>query len=56
MSHEKLRSLALWALGAALLSVSGVMALPAGEVGITLQTFTLFLLLLPLGGKGGTVA
>ena len=56
MSHEKIRSLALWALGAALLSVSGVMALPAGEVGITLQTFTLFLLLLTLGGKGGTVA
>ena len=56
MSHEKIRSLMLMALGAALLSISGVMALPAGEVGVTLQTFTLFLLLLLLGGKGGTIA
>ena len=56
MKREKILDLVLCALGAALLSVSGVIAIPAGDVGITLQTFTLFLVLLTMGGKRGSVS
>ena len=56
MKRERILDLVLCALGAALLSISGVIAIPAGDVGITLQTFTLFLLLLTMGGKRGSVS
>ena len=52
----KIRDMALCALFAALLAVCAWVAIPAGDVSITMQTFGVFLTLGVLGGKRGTVA
>ena len=52
----KAKSIALCGLFSALLAVCAWLAVPVGDTAITLQTFGLFLCLLTLGGKKGTVA
>ena len=52
----KIRNMALCALFAALLAICAWIAIPVGDVAITMQTFGIFLTLGVLGGKRGTVA
>ena len=52
----KIRNMVLSALFAALLAVCAWISIPAGDVAFTLQTFGVFLTLLLLGGKRGTVS
>lgn len=52
----KIRNMALCGLFAALLAVCGWIAIPVGDVAITMQTFGISLTLGVLGGKRGTVA
>ena len=52
----KARNMALCALFAALLAVCAWLAIPAGEMMFTMQTFGVFLALGLLGGKRGTAA
>ena len=51
-----IRNMALCALFAALLSVCAWLAIPLGDIYITLQTFGVFLCLATLGGKRGSIA
>ena len=52
----KLKNMALCGLFAALLAVCAWLAIPLGDIYITLQTFGLFLCLGTLGGKRGSIA
>lgn len=52
----KIRNMVLCALFAALLCICAWIAVPAGDVFLTLQTFGIFLTLGLLGGKRGTAA
>lgn len=52
----KSRNMVLTALFAALLAVCAWISIPMGDVAFTLQTFGVFLALLLLGGKRGTLA
>ena len=52
----KARNMALCALFAALMAVCAWLAIPAGEMMFTMQTFGVFLALGLLGGKRGTAA
>lgn len=51
----KIRNMVLSGLFAALLAICGWISLPLGSLRFTLQTFGLFLALLTLGGKWGSV-
>lgn len=51
----KTRNMVLCALFAALMAVCAWISVPTGSVSFTLQTFALFLTLLVLGGKRGSV-
>ncbi len=51
-----IKNMALCALFAALLSVCAWLAIPLGDIYITLQTFGVFLCLATLGGKRGSIA
>ena len=52
----KIRNMVLSGLFAALLAVCSWISLPLGSLRLTLQTFGIFLLLLTLGGKWGSVS
>ena len=51
-----IRKISLCALFTALLSICAWLAVPLGDIYITMQTFGIFLCLLLLGGKYGTVS
>jgi len=52
----KVKTMALCGLFSALLAICAWIALPLGDVAVTLQTFGVFLCLGTLGGKRGTVS
>ena len=52
----KIRNMVLSALFAALLCICAWISLPLGALTFTLQTFAIFLALLTLGGKWGSVS
>lgn len=56
MNQSRIRFMTLSALFAALLSVCAWICIPVSDIGITLQTFGIFLALMLLGGKWGTVS
>ena len=56
MSRFDLRYMTLASLFAALLAISAWICIPVTDIGITLQTFGIFLTLSLLGGKWGTVS
>lgn len=51
----KLQTMTRCALCAAVMAVCAWLAIPVGDVAVTMQTFGLFLTLSLLGGKGGTL-
>lgn len=51
----KMRDMALRGLFAALMAVCAWITVPVLDIAFTMQTFALFLTLLTLGGKGGTI-
>ena len=56
MTRSNLRYMTLTSLFAALLAVCAWLCIPVSDIGITLQTFGVFLALLMLGGKWGSLS
>ena len=56
MPRSPARSMARCAMFTALLCIGGMLSIPLGETRFTMQNFVLFLALLILGGKDGTIA
>ena len=56
MTHSNLRFMTLSSLFAAVLALCAWLCIPVSDIGITLQTFGIFLALNLLGGKWGTLS
>lgn len=52
----KIKTMALCGLFAALTAICSWLAVPIGDIAVTLQTFAVFLGLFLLGGRGGSIA